>query len=154
MQSSWGAGKMWLPAFRHCCEVAWVKCETYSTGLSHAASSVPHVTFSSVFQASAAVAFCQTVLCGRWVGFYEKWKHADKTKEEVPVSSSRLLKPTDGVGKGGGFNTIWWESRGQKKYFKAEAEQRSDAVSGPKRNEEGKTWTPCAFPDKESSVRY
>lgn len=72
MQSSWGVGSMWLLAFRCLCEVARVEREIYSTGLSHAASSVPRATFSSGFQASAVIAFCQTVLCERWLGFYEK----------------------------------------------------------------------------------
>jgi len=34
---------------------------------------------------------------------------------------------------------IRWESREQKKHFKAKAEQGSEEVSGPKRNGEGKT---------------
>lgn len=55
------------------------------------------------------------------------------------MSSSRLLKPTDGAGKRRRVNTIQWESREQKKHFKAKAEQGSGAVSGPKRNGEGKT---------------
>lgn len=77
--------------------------ETCSDSLCHAAGGVPGVMFSRGFQASPVVGFCQTVLCGRWVGFYEKWKGADKTKTGVPASSSPLLKPTDGVGRGGGL---------------------------------------------------
>lgn len=120
MQSSWGVGSLWLLAFRHCWEVAWVERETYSTGLSQAGSSIPHVMFSSGFQAPVVVVFCQTALYGRWVGFYEEWKSADKTKEEAPVSSSCLLKPTDGVGKEGGLT----RSSGKAESRKSTSKQR------------------------------
>lgn len=77
--------------------------KTCSDSLCHATGGIPGMTSSRGFQSSPVVGFCQTVLCGRWVGFYEKRKSADKTKTGVPLSFSPLLKPTDGVGREGGL---------------------------------------------------
>lgn len=101
------------------------------------------VWYSAVFPGFAVVVCCRAVLCGRWVGFYEKWKPADKTKEEVPVSSSHLLKPTDGVGKGGGLTRSGGKAESRKSTSKQRLSRGQKQCQVQREMERGKPELPA-----------